>query len=332
MQFCGLDGFADDLGSCSLLVAVSSTLEPLARHTQNRFLVGQGAEPHCWEPPEGMRFFADPESVVLGLNEEAYVEVEVGRLAATGRNPVDVEVGDGVVERPHVESGLLARFPQGDRGDLRTMRQEGRPRRGRDRQRGGPGAGRADRPSSAPACASRPVEARPDHPHLVSPRQWTQECPGGLTGADWDSSDWGNYGLLETLYPEPMAMLMRGDSDAEAMRFWIGKPDWAGLLRALFITLRPEQDERPDDPEHVPWRLRWMKEKWGTLNIRTTRSTRYQRAAVGMVESMSGTTCRKCGALGEMRWARWVRPECDACCARAPDEDRAFAERWQRRR
>ena len=115
-------GFADGLCSCSPLVAVGSTHEPLARHAQDRFLVGQGAEPHCWDPREGMRFFADPESVVLGLNEEAYVEVEVGRLAATGRNPVHVEVEDGVVERPHVESELLARCPQRDRGGTRAPR------------------------------------------------------------------------------------------------------------------------------------------------------------------------------------------------------------------
>ena len=62
-----------------------------------------------------MRFVADPEPVVLGLNEEAHVEVQLGRLAAPGRNPVHVDVEDGVVERPHVESGLLARFPQCDR-------------------------------------------------------------------------------------------------------------------------------------------------------------------------------------------------------------------------
>ena len=61
-----------------------------------------------------MGFVADLESVVLGLNEETYVEVEVGRLAATGRNPVHVDVEDGVVERPQVESGLLARFAQRD--------------------------------------------------------------------------------------------------------------------------------------------------------------------------------------------------------------------------
>ena len=62
-----------------------------------------------------MRFVADPESVVLGLNEEAYVEVQVRWLAATGRNPVQVDVEDGVVERPHVEPGFFARFAQCDR-------------------------------------------------------------------------------------------------------------------------------------------------------------------------------------------------------------------------
>ena len=51
---------------------------------------------------------------MLGLNDEAYVEVEVGRLAAVGRDIVHVDVEDGVVERAHVESGFLARFPQRD--------------------------------------------------------------------------------------------------------------------------------------------------------------------------------------------------------------------------
>ena len=88
-----------------LPVAVASAHHPLARHAQHRFLVGQGAEPHGRNPRERMGFVADPESVVLGLHEEAYVEVQVGRLAATGRNPVHVDVEDDVVERPHVESG-----------------------------------------------------------------------------------------------------------------------------------------------------------------------------------------------------------------------------------
>ena len=52
---------------------------------------------------------------VLGLHEEAHVEVQVGSLAATGRNPVHVDVEDGVVERPHVESAFFARLAQRDR-------------------------------------------------------------------------------------------------------------------------------------------------------------------------------------------------------------------------
>ena len=109
-----------------------------------------------------------------------------------------------------------------------------------------------------------PVETVPDHPHLISPGQWTQDIRGGMTGADWDDSDWRNYGRLETVYAQPMAALMRAEDDVEAMRFWTGTPGWAGLLRALFVTLRPEQDERTDEPGHVPWRLRWMKDKWGS--------------------------------------------------------------------
>ena len=176
-----------------------------------------------------------------------------------------------------------------------------------------------------------PVETISNHPHHISPGQWTQDIRGGLTGADWDASDWRNYGRLETVYAQPMAALMRAEDDVEAMRFWTGNPGWAGLLRALFLTLRPEQDERPDEPGHVPWRLRWMKEKWGCLDVRTTRSTLYQRAAVWTVEAMSRVTCCKCGGPGEIRWAQWVRPECDACWASASDEDRAFAARYVRR-
>ena len=95
----------------SSLVGFTSMLEPLACHAQDRFLVGEIAHPRGRDPGEGIRFFADPESVVLGLNEEAYVEVNVGRLVATGRNPVHIDVEDGVVERSHVEAGFLVRFP-----------------------------------------------------------------------------------------------------------------------------------------------------------------------------------------------------------------------------
>ncbi len=47
------------------------------------------------------------------------------------------------------------------------------------------------------------------------------------------------------------------------MLLWPGG-GWAGLLRALFLTLHNEQDDRAGVEGHVPWRLRWMKENSGT--------------------------------------------------------------------
>ena len=76
-----------------------------------------------------------------------------------------------------------------------------------------------------------PVETVLDHPHLISPGQWMQDIRGGVTGADWDDSDWRNYGRLETVYAQPMAALMGAEDDVEAMRFWTGTPGWAGLSK-----------------------------------------------------------------------------------------------------
>ena len=175
-----------------------------------------------------------------------------------------------------------------------------------------------------------PPATTPDHPHVISPGQYTSDIRGMRTGADWDESDWRNYGRLETLYAVPIAHLMRASDDEQAMRFWAGGPGWAGLLRALFITLRPEQDERPDDPDHSPWRLRWMKEKWGELDVRTAGATRYQRGVTWLIERLSVRTCLHCGAPGEPRLAEWVRPECEACWAKAPARDHEWARRWKR--
>ena len=80
---------------------------------------------------------------------------------------------------------------------------------------------------------------------------------------------------------------MQADDDEKAMRLWAGGTGWAGLIRALFVRLRSEQDERPEDAGHVPWRLRWMKEKFGTLDVRPTPPTPYQRGAVMFLERMS---------------------------------------------
>ena len=171
-------------------------------------------------------------------------------------------------------------------------------------------------PRDWPAPADREPEPS------VSPGQWTQDLRGGATGANWDMRDWRNYGRIEDKYRTPVELLMSATDDEKAMRLWAGGPGWAGLIRALFLTLRSEQDERPDDPNHVPWRLRYMKEKWGYLDVRTTAATPYQDGAARVIGDLSTRTCVRCGNPAEIRQERWVRPECDDCWARASPEAR----------
>ena len=165
-----------------------------------------------------------------------------------GRLEVAVEQGDeevrGVIDAIRAMSGEICDRCAGKGDPVEDATGETGSRCRTCRSRGlrvCPGTGR-----------SRPC---PTTRHLISPGQWTQDIRGGMTGADWDDSDWRNYGRLETVYAQPMAALMRAEDDVEAMRFWTGTPGWAGLLRALFVTLRPEQDERTDEPGHVPWRV-----------------------------------------------------------------------------
>ena len=162
-----------------------------------------------------------------------------------------------------------------------------------------------------------------DHPYAVSPGQWTADIRGGSTGNEWDHTNWRHYRRLETAYGERIAELMAADNDESATRLWAGGPGWAGLLRALFVTLQPEQDERPDDPRHIPWRLRWMKEKFGGLDVRTTKQTPYQQGARLFIETLSYWICIKCGQPAQIRSANWIRPECDMCWAKATPADRA---------
>lgn len=161
-----------------------------------------------------------------------------------------------------------------------------------------------------------------DEPEAVSPGQWTTDLRGGMTGNEWDHDNWRHYGRLETLYAGAVEQLLQAEEDEAAMRLWAVGPGWAGLVRALMLTLRPEQDERPGDPRHTPWRLRWMKEKGGRLTVRTSPMTPYQRGAVWLFELISGWVCERCGKPGEQRLVGWGRTECDTCWATARPEDR----------
>ena len=165
-----------------------------------------------------------------------------------------------------------------------------------------------------------------DHPGAQSPGQWTEDIRGGSTGNAWDHTNWRHYHRLETAYGEQIAALMTpldAADDALAMLLWPGGGGWAGLLRALFLTLRDEQDDRGGVHGHVPWRLRWMKEKFGHLGVRTTGGTEYQWGARALIQAMSGWVCIDCGRPGRLRYARWYRPQCDGCWSMADSRDKA---------
>ena len=95
-----------------------------------------------------------------------------------------------------------------------------------------------------------------DHPDAQSPGQWTQDIRGGSTGNAWDHTNWRHYRRLETAYGEQIGALMTAldaADDALAILLWPGGGGWAGLLRALFLTLHNEQDDRAGVQGHVPW-------------------------------------------------------------------------------
>lgn len=57
----------------------------------------------------------------------------------------------------------------------------------------------------------------------------------------------------EATYGPQIEWLMAAADDEVAMLLWAGDPGLAGLLRALFMALQPEEDERPRYPDRVPW-------------------------------------------------------------------------------
>ena len=157
----------------------------------------------------------------------------------------------------------------------------------------------------------------------VRARDWPAPTPDAAqTGVE--KKEGREPECLETGYGEFMTRLMRGDEDeGRGMWLWTGLAGWGGLVRALFITLRPEQDERPDDPGHHPLRFGSMKEKWGMLRTENTPMNDYQRGVIRFIEMMSQWTCVDCGQPATMRYGKWIRPECDECWKGAEAEDRA---------
>lgn len=146
------------------------------------------------------------------------------------------------------------------------------------------------------------------------------------TGAH-DATGWTVYDgadklpRLENRHPQWIEALM-GASDDDGDGKWAAEAaGWCGLVRAFFLLMRSEEDARPDEPDHVAWRLGDMKSKWGTLALNSPSATPFQYAAMRFFEVWSGWVCERCGMPGLLRYADYVRPECDECWSRASAKD-----------
>lgn len=119
----------------------------------------------------------------------------------------------------------------------------------------------------------------------------------------------------ETRYQDRLALLMSATDDERAMDGWTSNPGWAGLVRALFVTLQAEQGTPVADAGPVLPRLPYMKEKYGQLRIEFGYVSEYLWGVDWFIEDLSGKICMHCGMPGECRDRAWVRTECDACAA-----------------
>ena len=117
------------------------------------------------------------------------------------------------------------------------------------------------------------------------------------------------------------AALMWADDDNGRMLGFTNSPGWAGLVRALLLTLESTHEQLRQDPDKLPWKRPYIKEKWGNLRCDTSGATPYQRAVEDYIENLSGWVCHKCGKPAETRYALWVRTECDDCWSKASRED-----------
>jgi len=54
-----------------------------------------------------------------------------------------------------------------------------------------------------------------------------------------------------------------------------------------------------------------IKEKFGTLNVYVRKYDDRTQDLIGFAESMSATTCERCGNIGELRKGSWIKTLCD---------------------
>ena len=98
----------------------------------------------------------------------------------------------------------------------------------------------------------------------------------------------------------------------------IGGAGWNGLLRAAFAVLLPLQCEG----QARPFRIGQVKERLGALTIHGWPFDRFRQGVIDLLMCYSQRICIHCGQPGTLRdWPTvgWIRPECEACWATAPE-------------
>ena len=125
--------------------------------------------------------------------------------------------------------------------------------------------------------------------------------------APWDS--YRGYRVLEDHHGFEAVMDARYHPDDERGWFHYGmiRGGWSHLLRAAFTLLVHEQSAP------TLWRLRYIKEKFGSIDMRSVNDTEYHAAIRRLVGQLSGRTCYRCGRPGTPRREGWWHPACDPC-------------------
>ena len=123
------------------------------------------------------------------------------------------------------------------------------------------------------------------YPCARDPR--AQGMQNGLTGSDRGLSGRKEPDRQETTYCRNADLLMKATDDELATTGWVGGSGWAGLIRALFLTLCSEPGYPRDDPSLALRRFEDMKEKYGELAVYLASYSPYQDGACRFIETIS---------------------------------------------
>ncbi len=115
--------------------------------------------------------------------------------------------------------------------------------------------------------------------------------------------------------------------DKPAMRWGIQCGDgWFDILDKLFALLeyRNGQAAKNDkESEFKPLRIYCVKEKYGTLRVKTVNKDSFSDGAISMAEAMSSRVCEECGVPGVTSLNGWMSTLCE-------EHQKDKSERWAR--